>query len=92
MSIPREDALSPRETRLVAMLASGYTTDRAARQLRLSRHTVGEEISVLLSRFDCRNRAALVAFCYVHRMLPVDVWPPPNAPLAVESAAKPTHR
>jgi DNA-binding NarL/FixJ family response regulator len=62
---------------LVAMLARGHTTDRAARELRLSRHTVGEEISVLLGRSNCRNRAELVAYCYVHRLLPIDIWPPP---------------
>jgi DNA-binding NarL/FixJ family response regulator len=71
------DLMSAREALLVAMLARGYTTDRAARELRLSRHTVGEEISVLLERFHCSNRTALVAYCYVHRLLPLGVWPPP---------------
>ena len=47
---------------LVAMLARGHTTDRSRRELRLSRHTVGEEISTLLWRFNCRNRAELVAY------------------------------
>jgi DNA-binding NarL/FixJ family response regulator len=69
--------ISARDLRLVAMLARGHTTDRAARELRLSRHTVGEEISVLLERFHCRNRAELVAYCYVHRLLPIGIWPPP---------------
>lgn len=73
-------AISAREAQLVAMLARGYTTDRAARELRLSRHTVGEEISTLLGRFACSNRAALVAYCYVHRLLPVGIWPPPYEP------------
>jgi len=68
---------SSRDVRLVAMLARGHTTDRAARELRLSRHTVGEEISVLLGRFNCHNRAELVAYFYVHRLLPVGIWPPP---------------
>lgn len=71
--------ISARDMMLVAMLARGHTTDRAARELRLSRHTVGEEISILLERFKCRNRAELVAYCYVHRLLPIDVWPPPYA-------------
>lgn len=74
--------ISAREAQLVAMLARGYTTDRAARELRLSRHTVGEEISILLGRFECSNRAALVAYCYVHRLLPVGIWPPPYEPHA----------
>ena len=68
--------LSTRHLRLVAMLARGHTTARAARELSLSRQTVGEEISVLLGKLGCRNRAELVAYCYVHRLLPVGVWPP----------------
>lgn len=69
-------SVSAREMQLLAMLARGHTTDRAARELRLSRHTVGEEISTLLDRFNCRNRAELVAYCYVHRLLPIGIWPP----------------
>lgn len=69
-------SVSAREMQLLTMLARGHTTDRAARELRLSRHTVGEEISTLLDRFNCRNRAELVAYCYVHRLLPIGIWPP----------------
>ncbi|MFI7544734.1 response regulator transcription factor [Actinoplanes sp. NPDC049599] len=69
-------SVSAREMQLLTMLARGHTTDRAARELRLSRHTVGEEISILLDRFNCRNRAELVAYCYVHRLLPIGIWPP----------------
>jgi len=61
---------------LIAMLARGYTTSLAARELHLSRHTVGERISVLLERFNCKNRAELVAYCYVHGHLSTLVWPP----------------
>jgi DNA-binding CsgD family transcriptional regulator len=68
--------MSTRDLQLVAMLARGHTTARAARELSLSRHTVGEEISILLGRFGCRNRAELVAYCYVHDLLPVGIWPP----------------
>lgn len=76
--------MSAREMLLVAMLARGHTTVRAARELRLSRHTVGEEISVLLGKFNCRNRAELVAYCYVHSFLPVGIWPPPYCPPRVQ--------
>lgn len=71
------DKITPRDMLLLAMLARGYTTDRAARELRLSRHTVGEVISALLERFRCCNRAELVAYCYAHQLLPVGIWPPP---------------
>jgi DNA-binding CsgD family transcriptional regulator len=77
MSAPLGGKISAREMQLVAMLARGHTTVRAARELRLSRYTVGEEISALLGKFNCRNRAELVAYCYVHSLLPVGIWPPP---------------
>lgn len=80
------EMVSARDMLLLAMLARGHTTDRAARELRLSRHTVGEEISVLLERFKCRNRAELVAFCYVHRLLPIGIWPPPYGHREPEAA------
>lgn len=73
MTALRGGEISSRGLVLVALVARGHTTDRVARALRLSRHTVGEEISVLLDRFNCRNRAELVAYCYVHRLLPIDV-------------------
>ncbi len=85
-----DSILSARHIALVAMLARGHTTDRAARELRLSRHTVGEEISVLLDRFQCRNRAELVAYWYVHRLLPVGVWPPPYRPVLDDQGDGPT--
>ncbi|MFE5586583.1 LuxR C-terminal-related transcriptional regulator [Kitasatospora sp. NPDC056531] len=80
MTAIRGAEVSARDLLLVAMLARGHTTERVARELRLSRHTVGEEISVLLGRFNCRNRAELVAYCYVHRLLPIGIWPPPCGP------------
>ncbi|MFE2287130.1 aroma-sacti cluster domain-containing protein [Streptomyces sp. NPDC059443] len=81
MTSIRGPKMSTRGLVLVAMVARGHTTDRVARALCLSRHTVGEEISVLLDRFNCKNRAELVAYCYVHRILPIDVWPPPCGPV-----------
>ncbi|MFF3619517.1 aroma-sacti cluster domain-containing protein [Streptomyces sp. NPDC002467] len=81
MTSLRGPEISTRGLVLVAMVAQGHTTDRVARALGLSRHTVGEEISVLLDRFNCRNRAELVAYCYVHRILPVGIWPPPCGPV-----------
>ncbi|WP_328301980.1 helix-turn-helix transcriptional regulator [Streptomyces sp. NBC_00435] len=81
MTAIRGAEISGRGRVLVAMVAQGHTTDRVARALRLSRHTVGEEISVLLDRFNCRNRAELVAYCYVNRILPIDIWPPPCGPV-----------
>jgi len=68
--------MSDGDLRLIAMLARGYTTTLAARELHLSPYTVSERISLLLERFGCKNRAELVAYCYVHGYLSVLVWPP----------------
>lgn len=76
VAVAAENLVSDREMSLLVMIARGYTTDLAARQLHLSRHTVGELISRLLERFECKNRAELVAYCYVHGLLSVGAWPP----------------
>jgi DNA-binding CsgD family transcriptional regulator len=69
-------AVSREDLVLVTMLARGYTTAVAAREMHLSPYTVGERISVLLERFNCKNRTELVAFCYVHELLSGGTWPP----------------
>jgi len=61
---------------LVRMLARGYTTSQAAREMHLSPYTVAERIGALLERFSCKNRTELVAFCYVHGLLSTRAWPP----------------
>jgi DNA-binding CsgD family transcriptional regulator len=68
--------MSDADLRLIAMLARGYTTTLAARELHLSPYTVSERISLLLDRYGCKNRAELVAYCYVHGHLSVLAWPP----------------
>lgn len=79
--------LSDGDLRLVAMLARGYTTTLAARELHLSPYTVSERISLLLERFGCKNRAELVAYCYVHGHLSVLVWPPSRCQCALRRGA-----
>jgi DNA-binding CsgD family transcriptional regulator len=69
-------AVSEDDLVLVTMLARGYTTALAARAMHLSPYTIGERISVLLERFNCKNRTELVAFCYVHELLSGGTWPP----------------
>jgi DNA-binding CsgD family transcriptional regulator len=71
--------LSDGDLTLVTMLARGLTTGLAAREMHLSPYTVGERISTLLMRFSCKNRAELVAFCYVHGLLAGQAWPPDQA-------------
>jgi len=68
--------ISDGELALVIMLARGYTTYVAAREMHLSPYTVRERISMLLERFSCKNRTELVAYCYVHGFLSAQAWPP----------------
>jgi DNA-binding NarL/FixJ family response regulator len=68
--------MDDRDRLLIVLLASGYTTTRIAREMRLSRYTVAERISKLLDRFACSNRSQLVAYSYVHELLRVGIWPP----------------
>ncbi|MEU7837634.1 MULTISPECIES: LuxR C-terminal-related transcriptional regulator [unclassified Nonomuraea] len=76
MDLVFDDLINDRDTRLIVLLARGYTTTRIARELKLSRYTVAERISKLLDRFACSNRSQLVAYSYAHKLLDVGIWPP----------------
>ncbi|MFC4533340.1 LuxR C-terminal-related transcriptional regulator [Sphaerisporangium dianthi] len=76
MNLVSDGPTNDRDRLLIVMLASGYTTTRIAREMRLSRYTVAERISKLLERFSCSNRSQLVAYSYVHELLHVGIWPP----------------
>lgn len=82
--------LTNRDIALVVMLARGHTTDRVAREMRLSRHTVGERISTLLERFRCRNRTELVAYFYACGLLETGTWPPDSVVGGAVRAADPS--
>ncbi|MCK2220398.1 LuxR C-terminal-related transcriptional regulator [Actinomadura sp. ATCC 31491] len=79
MTLVPDDLISDRDRQLIVMLATGYTTTRIAREMRLSRYTVAERIGRLLDRFGCSNRSQLVAYCYAHELLHVGIWPPAAA-------------
>ncbi|GAA5194514.1 hypothetical protein GCM10023322_59110 [Rugosimonospora acidiphila] len=79
MTIDANGLISAGELALVATLARGNTTSLAAREMHLSPHTIGERISILLERFQCKNRAELVAYFYVHGYLSTHAWPPMTA-------------
>lgn len=64
------------ERRVLALLAGGATTARAARELGLSRDGVTYHLRRLSARWGAANRTELVARAYALGVLLPGVWPP----------------
>jgi PAS domain S-box-containing protein len=64
------------ERRVLALLAGGATTARAARELGLSRDGVTYHLRRLSARWGATNRTELVARAYALGVLVPGVWPP----------------
>ena len=73
-------ALTPRETRILCLVATGHTNSHVARMLHISRHTVAQHIADMLHRTQSRNRSELVARAYSAGMLATGIWPPQTEP------------
>ena len=71
-----EEAASPAEARILALLAAGATTARAARETGLTRDGVTYHLRRLTSRWGAANRTELVARAYALGVLTPGVWPP----------------
>jgi DNA-binding NarL/FixJ family response regulator len=74
--------LTPRERAIVELLAQGHTDETAARELDLSRRTVGYALGGLMSRLGVDNRfqlglalGALRAATPTARVMPDDAAP-----------------
>ncbi|MEU8587326.1 PAS domain S-box protein [Streptomyces sp. NPDC048664] len=77
--IPREPEPEPVtsvESRVLALLAGGATTSRAARELGLSTDGVTYHLRRLSARWSASNRTELVAHAYARGVLAPGVWPP----------------
>ncbi|MGW1597701.1 PAS domain-containing protein [Streptomyces sp. NPDC002343] len=68
------------ERRVLALLAGGATTARAARELGLSRDGVTYHLRRLSARWGAANRTELVARAYALGVLLPGVWPPRARP------------
>ncbi|MET7289544.1 LuxR C-terminal-related transcriptional regulator [Streptomyces sp. NPDC005573] len=73
---PEPAPVTPAEGRILALLAAGATTDRAARELGLSRDGVTYHLRRLSARWNAANRTELVARAYALGVLAPGVWPP----------------
>lgn len=68
--------VTPMETRVLALLAAGATTARAARETGLSADGVTYHLRRLSSRWGASNRTELVARAYALGVLAPGAWPP----------------
>ena len=55
-------ALSPRELRVLTLLADGYRTSEIALELAYSERTIKHAIATMTARLQLRNRTQAVAF------------------------------
>ncbi|MFF9373540.1 PAS domain S-box protein [Streptomyces griseoluteus] len=69
-------SVTPVEGAVLALLAQGATTGRAARELGLSRDGVAYHLRRLSARWHAANRTELVARAYALGVLAPGVWPP----------------
>ncbi|GGV56896.1 PAS domain S-box protein [Streptomyces massasporeus] len=68
--------VTPMEARVLALLAAGATTARAARETALTTDGVTYHLRRLSSRWGASNRTELVARAYALGVLRAGVWPP----------------
>ncbi|GHI03649.1 diguanylate cyclase [Streptomyces cellostaticus] len=73
---PEPAAVTSVEGRVLALLAGGATTARAARELGLSKDGVTYHLRRLSARWGAANRTELVARAYALGVLTPGVWPP----------------
>ncbi|GAB2886359.1 hypothetical protein GCM10027074_63510 [Streptomyces deserti] len=75
--------VTPMEARILALLAGGATTARAARETGLTTDGVTYHLRRLSARWGAANRTELVARAYALGVLTPGVWPPaPAVPVA----------
>ncbi|MFF7312709.1 PAS domain S-box protein [Streptomyces sp. NPDC008137] len=75
-SAPPAERVTPAEARILALLAAGATTARAARETGLTTDGVTYHLRRLSSRWQAANRTELVARAYALGVLAPGVWPP----------------
>ncbi|MDN0197687.1 PAS domain S-box protein [Streptomyces sp. S.PNR 29] len=71
--------VTPMEARILALLAGGATTARAARETGLTSDGVTYHLRRLSARWGATNRTELVARAYALGVLAPGVWPPAPA-------------
>lgn len=72
-------AVSETESRILALVAAGFTSTRIATEGGLTADGVNYHIARLSRRWGVSNRTALVARAYAKGVLSPDAWPPAPA-------------
>lgn len=78
-------AVTQRQVEVLCLLASGLTSQAAARHLMISEHTVIRHVSNMMSCFGAENRMELLALAIVSGIVDSTHWPPrPTGRLSLE--------
>jgi DNA-binding CsgD family transcriptional regulator len=75
-STDKRRPLSELDALVLEGVAAGSSTVQLAAKLHLSRQGVEYHVAVMLRRFKCSNRSALVAKAYAQGVLTMGQWPP----------------
>ncbi|MFC9486634.1 helix-turn-helix transcriptional regulator [Streptomyces hydrogenans] len=70
------ERLTPREVDVVSLIALGYETERCAKELSISPHTVTHHLRGIFRRTMTRNRTELVSLLYAAGVFRPGIWPP----------------
>jgi PAS domain S-box-containing protein len=84
---PEPVRVAPVEARILALLAGGATTARAARETGLTSDGVTYHLRRLSARWGAGNRTELVARAYALEVLTPGVWPPTPSAAAERTPA-----
>ena len=68
--------LTPRETDVLRLIATGHTNRQIARELFLSEATVKTHINRIFTKTGCRDRAQAVQYAYTHGIAAPHIAPP----------------
>jgi PAS domain S-box-containing protein len=74
--VEQPERVTPVEARILALLAGGATTARAAKETGLTTDGVTYHLRRLSARWEASNRTELVARAYALGVLTPGVWPP----------------
>ncbi|HZD26809.1 MAG TPA: LuxR C-terminal-related transcriptional regulator [Alphaproteobacteria bacterium] len=70
------EALTPRQTQVLRLVASGLTNPEIAGELGLSQRTIDRHVSDILTRLNVRTRAAAATYAVEHGLIGMDLPPP----------------